>query len=156
MEHNVRHFCGDVVGTASRNDYGCAFFGETLMLGVATLIACPGCMFLVYKLSQVDDAFKLRLEMIWMATVDALAAGERTRSLYCSSNPVAICCHSRSLQLVFNAGWAVDIYLAPAVINAIHQEDMCQKRLVAHHGLSFPCDARPSCYLRGVHTAGAC
>lgn len=45
-----------------RNDYGCAFFDETVVLGVSLSIAAPGFGFLVYKLLQVNDAFKLRRE----------------------------------------------------------------------------------------------
>ncbi|CAM9979077.1 unnamed protein product, partial [Ectocarpus sp. 4 AP-2014] len=52
-----------------RDDYGCAFFEETTALGTMTLLNAPGFMFLIYKLSQVQDVFKLRREFTWVFNV---------------------------------------------------------------------------------------
>lgn len=61
----------------SRNDYGCAFFGETVIVGVALSTSAPGVGFLIYKLSQVNDAFKLRREFIWVFMVLVPLISER-------------------------------------------------------------------------------
>ena len=81
-EHNVR-FCGDTMEMGSSDNYGCAFFDETLMLGVVMFTAGPGNMFLIYLFSQVNDAFKLRVEFIWIYAVISLATGEMTE-LHCN------------------------------------------------------------------------
>lgn len=63
----------------SRNDYGCAFFEETIALGMMTLLNAPGFMFLLYKLSQVQDVFKLRREFTWVFNVISSLTSERAR-----------------------------------------------------------------------------
>lgn len=75
--HNMR-FCGGVIRMGSRNNYGCAFFDETVLLGVVLLIAGPGFLFLLYRFSQVNDAFRLRPEFIWVFSVKCSVTGERT------------------------------------------------------------------------------
>ncbi|CAB1110920.1 unnamed protein product [Ectocarpus sp. CCAP 1310/34] len=52
-----------------RHDYGCAFFEETIVLGTMMLLNAPGFVFLLYKLSQVQDVFKLRREFTWVFNV---------------------------------------------------------------------------------------
>jgi len=37
-----------------------------MVSGAMTLLVGPGFVFLLFKLSQVDDAFKVRRENIWM------------------------------------------------------------------------------------------
>lgn len=62
----------------SSNDYGCALFDETVMLGVIMLTAAPGFGFLLYKLSQVNDTFKLRREFTWVFNTTVVIIRERT------------------------------------------------------------------------------
>ncbi|CAN0450348.1 unnamed protein product, partial [Ectocarpus sp. 12 AP-2014] len=59
--HKLR-WCDVVLAMESRSNYGCAFFEETVVLGVVIVTMSPGYVFLIYKLSTVDDAFKLRRE----------------------------------------------------------------------------------------------
>lgn len=70
--------CGCAIWVEGRNDHGCAFFEETTVLGVALSISAPGFGFLVYKLSQVNDAFKLRREFTWILLVVLPLTCERT------------------------------------------------------------------------------
>ena len=56
-------FCGDFLVVRSSNEYGCSFFEEVVVNGITTSAGFPGFIFLLYKLSQVDDAFKIRREL---------------------------------------------------------------------------------------------
>ncbi|CAB1100119.1 unnamed protein product [Ectocarpus sp. CCAP 1310/34] len=49
-----------------RHDYGCAFFEETIVIGTMALLNAPGFTFLLFKLSQVQDVYKLRREFTWV------------------------------------------------------------------------------------------
>lgn len=62
----------------SRNDYGCLIFDEAVVLRVAIVTAGPGFTFLLYKFSQVNDAFRLRREFTWVFITTILSVGERT------------------------------------------------------------------------------
>jgi len=66
------------VGTCGSNDYGCAFFEEVVVNGVVTLLSAPSFSFLLYKLSQVNDAFKLRREITWVFNVTFFLTRETT------------------------------------------------------------------------------
>lgn len=73
--------CGCAIWVECRNDHGCAFFEETTVLGVALSISAPGFGFLVYKISQVNDAFKLRREFTRIFLVVFPLTCERTQRL---------------------------------------------------------------------------
>ena len=68
----------------SSNEYGCSFFEEVVVGGVAASALAPGSAFLLYKLSQVDDAFKLRRELAWTFGGGTILASKRTEERACS------------------------------------------------------------------------
>ena len=76
--HNTQLF-HDVFAMGSSNVFGCEFLENTTCLLGMLLVLGPGFAFLVFKLTQVDDAFKLQREFMWMLLGTVLFAGEITR-----------------------------------------------------------------------------
>lgn len=73
------------------NEYGCAFFEEVVVNGIVTLVSAPSFTFLLYKLSQVNDAFKLRREITWVFNVTFFLTRERTANSWFTIF-LTICC----------------------------------------------------------------
>ena len=81
MWDNTR-LCYVTLPIPSSNVFGCEFLEDTVVLGVALLVLGPFSSFLVYKLYQVNDAFKVRRECLWVFRGTIFFIGERTRGCF--------------------------------------------------------------------------
>lgn len=61
-----------------RNNYGCYFFNEELVLEVLFVVCVGPAAALMYMLSRVDDAFGIRPEIFSVLVTMYLAAGIST------------------------------------------------------------------------------